>query len=168
MIASVCVHVCAGSKTFKTYCCEKSCSRLEGTSLDTKQEVFCGGGAGGRGKRDTFSISGRISMRHCPAVTLSNKVPTFCTSTYLSIPALRGSSALSPGRGGQIGESVSSAFSLKGMTMSNVFNSWVWWAEAKTDASHGGEVGEHVCVCVCSPVWWGWEGGARELHGCFI
>lgn len=89
-------------------------------------------------------------MQHCPAVTLSNQVPTFCTSTYLSIPALGGSSALSPGRGGQIGESVSSAFSLKGMTMSNVFNSWVWWAEAKRDASHGGEVGEHVCVCVCA------------------
>lgn len=33
--------------------------------------------------------------------------------------------------------------------MSNAFNSWVWWAEAKTDASHGREVGERVCVCVC-------------------
>lgn len=169
MIASVCVHVCAGNKTSKTYCCEKSCSRLEGISLDTKREVFCGGGAGGRGKRDagTFSISARTSMWHCPAVTLSNKVPTFCTSTYLSIPALRGSSALSPGGRGQIGESVSSAFSLKDTTMSNTFNSWVWWGEAKTDASHGGEVGA-TRVCVCVLVCWGWEGRARELHGCFI
>lgn len=95
MIASVCVHVCAGNKTFKT-CCEKSCSRLEGTSLDTKQEAFCGGGARGRGNRDagTFSISARTPMQHCPAVTLSDKVPTFCTSTYLSIPALRGGAVL--------------------------------------------------------------------------
>lgn len=105
MIASVCVHVCAGNKTFKTCCCEKSCSRLEGTSLDTKQEVFFGGGAGGRGKRDahSFSINARTSMRHYPAVTLSNKVPTFCTSIYLSIPALRASSSLSPGGGGRSG-----------------------------------------------------------------
>lgn len=168
MIASVCVHVCAGNKTFKTCCCEKSCSRLEGTSLDTKQEAFCGGGAGGRGKRDagTFSISARTSTQHCPAVTLSDKVPTFCTSsTYLSIPALRGSSALSCGRGGQIGESVSSAFSLKDMTMSNAFNSWVWWAEAKTDASHGGG-GWCVRVCVC--VYACMLGGGREGLGNYM
>lgn len=75
MIASVCVHVCAGNKTFKTCCCEKSCSRPEGTSLDTKWEVFWGGGAGRRGKRDagTFSISARTSMWCCLAVILSIK-----------------------------------------------------------------------------------------------
>lgn len=33
--------------------------------------------------------------------------------------------------------------------MPNAFNSWVWWAEAKADASHGGEVGARVYVCVC-------------------
>lgn len=166
MIASVCVHVCAGNKTFKTCCCEKSCSRLEGTSPDTKQEAFCGDGAGGRGKRyaGTFSISARTSMQHCPAVTLSDKGPTFCTSTYLSIPALRGSSALSPGRGGQIGESVSSAFSLKDVTMSNAFNSWVWWAEAKTDASHGGRL-VRVCLCVCVCLC---AGGGREGLGNYM
>lgn len=54
---------------------------------------------------------------------------------------------LSPGRGGQMGgKSVSSAFSLKDTTMSSTFNSWVWWGEAKTDASHGGEVCARVCV----------------------
>lgn len=120
--------MCAGNKTFKTCCCEKSCSQLEGTSLDTKQEVFCRGGSRGRGKRDatTFSISIRTSMQHCSTVILSNKVLTFYTSTYLSIPALRGSSALSLGEGGQIGECVSLVFLLKDMTMSNAFNSWVW------------------------------------------
>lgn len=51
--------------------------------------------------------------------------------------------------------------------MSNAFNSWVWWAEAKTDASHGREVGERVCVCVYACVL-GWEGRTGELHGCFV
>lgn len=157
--------MCAGNKTFKTCCCEKSCSQLEGTSLDTKREVVCGGGSRGRGKRDasTFLISTRTSMRHCPAIILSDKVLTFCTSTYLSIPALRGSSALSFGEGGQIGKSVSSVFLLKDMTMSSAFNSWVCWAATKTDASHGGEVGVRVCVCVylCA-------GGGREGLGNYM
>lgn len=47
--------------------------------------------------------------------------------------------------------------------MSNAFNSWVWWAEAKTDATHGGEVGACVCVCVCLCA-----GGGREGLGNYM
>lgn len=161
----MCACICAlGTKLLRPVVV-KSCSRFEGASLDTKQEIFCGVGAGGRGERGagTFSVSARTSVWHCPAVTLSYKVPTFCTSTYLSIPALRGSSALSPGGGGQIGESVSSAFSLKDTTTSNTFNSWVWWGEAKTDASRRGEVGARVRVSVCLCA-----GGGREGLGNYM
>lgn len=50
--------------------------------------------------------------------------------------------------------------------MSNAFNSWIWWAEAKTDASHGGRlVNARVCVHLCDGAW---EGRTRELNDCFI
>lgn len=155
--------MCAlGTKLLRPVVVRRVVLDLKEHPLTQSRKLFVGWGRGKREERyaGTFPISARTSMQHCPAVTLSNKVPTFCTSTYLSIPALRRSSALSPGGGGQIGESVSSTFSLKDMTMSNAFNSWVWWAEAKTDASHGGEVGACVCVCVCLCA-----GGGREGLG---
>lgn len=96
----------------------------------------------------------------CLAVILSNKVPTFCTSTYLSIPALSGSSAraLLPGGGGQ--GSLSSAFSLKDMTVSNTFNSKHGQGGKKQKQIQvmykGGCV--RVCVYACA-------GGGREELG---
>jgi len=123
-----------------------------------------GDGARRRGKRDagTSSVSARTSMWWCLAIILSNEVPTFCTSTYLSIPVLSRSSAWALLPGGRIGESLSSAFSLKDMTMSNTFNShaWVGWGEAKADSSNWGGGGSGVCVCVCLCA-----GGGREGLG---
>lgn len=120
--------MCAlGTKLLRPVVVKRVVSDLKELPLTQSRKPFVGGGAGRRGKRDagTFSISAGTFIQYCPAVRLSNKVPTFCTSTYLSIPALRGSSALSTGDSGQIGESVSSAFSLKDMTMSDAFMSWV-------------------------------------------
>lgn len=62
MIASVCVHVCAGNKLPRLLVV-KSRSSLEGASLYTKPEVVRRK-AGKRGKRDagTFRVSASIRV----------------------------------------------------------------------------------------------------------